>query len=121
MPGLTPRREIVSMKSSNWRRVIASSDSAFAKCVQVPANRVPRDSSMYWASAGLDDREELGALGQVAEDAGAVGADRAEVDVGPAERVFQECAATGIRRRFARSAVGAKEWVALGGAHPEDA
>src|SRR2546427_800084 len=52
MPGLTPRRETVSMKSSNCRRVIASSDSAFAKCVHVPASRVPRDSSMYRASAG---------------------------------------------------------------------
>jgi hypothetical protein len=34
-------------------------------------------------TAGFDDREELGPLGQVPEDAGAVGADRAEVNVGP--------------------------------------
>src|SRR5439155_5250337 len=40
-------------------------------------------------AGGLDDPEELCPFWQVAEDAVAVGADRAEVDVGPAERVFQ--------------------------------
>jgi len=38
---------------------------------------------------GLDDREEVGAFGQVLEDAGRVGADGLEVDVSPAELAGQ--------------------------------
>jgi len=42
-----------------------------------------RDSAVSVA-VGLDDCEQLGATGEVMEDAVAVGADRAEVDLGPA-------------------------------------
>ena len=60
-------------------------------------------------AAGFDDREEPGALGQMAEDAGAVGADRAEVDVGPPQRGFQSPA---WRRTFMTSGISSSRSLA---------
>src|SRR5437667_304943 len=115
-PGETSNRDTVSRKVSNCRRVIASSDSERAKSAHAQdllgvdeaaelgrllERRHPepggaaleggvRDRHRAVAvAARLDHREELRPAPNVAQDAVAVGADGAEVDLSPTQGALQ--------------------------------